>query len=151
MAACSCNKSFSSDHMLLSPEDVGLCDLIRILFSNEIEKRKFVDCQKGTEEPFNRRWLIFVSVLSQKFLRSVSKPMAWFGSVAEHWLNLLSSNRNFGVLVLNFLRGTPSLPPRKVMQINVGTEDTCLVKLSFSNDPEISPEKEFSACANCKR
>ncbi|CAK9177536.1 unnamed protein product, partial [Ilex paraguariensis] len=98
----SCNKSASSYYMLLTPEDVGLCDLIWILFSNEIEKRKFVDCPKGTEEPFKRRWLIFVSILFQKFLRSVSKPMAWFGSVAEHWLNLLSSNWNFGVLVLNF-------------------------------------------------
>ncbi|CAK9165521.1 unnamed protein product, partial [Ilex paraguariensis] len=97
--------SASSYYMLLTPEDVGLCDLIWILFSNEIEKRKFVDCPKGTEEPFKRRWLIFVSILFQKFLRSVSKPMAWFGSVAEHWLNLLSSNWNFGVLVLNFFPG----------------------------------------------
>ncbi|KAA8531691.1 hypothetical protein F0562_006592 [Nyssa sinensis] len=100
-----CNKCFSSDYMLLKPEEARLFDLIHILFSPEIEKRKFVDCPKGIrEENFKRRWLIFVSVVVQKVLLLVSKPLGWVGRKIEWWLNLVSNNRNLGVLFLNFFK-----------------------------------------------
>ncbi|KAK3030106.1 hypothetical protein RJ639_038855 [Escallonia herrerae] len=100
-----CNKGFSSDFMLLKAEEVSVVDLIRVLFSHDLEKRKFVDCPEGTsEESFKRRWLIFVSILVQKCLSSVGRPMAWFGSKVEQWLNLVSSNQNVGLLLWNFLR-----------------------------------------------
>ncbi|CAI9777457.1 unnamed protein product [Fraxinus pennsylvanica] len=43
--------------------------------------------------------------LVDKLLLAVEKPMAWFGSSVEQWLNLLSSNGSLSSLALNFLRG----------------------------------------------
>ncbi|XP_022873284.1 uncharacterized protein LOC111392230 [Olea europaea var. sylvestris] len=108
-----CNKSFCSDYMLLKPEEAGLVDVFRILFSDDIGKRKFIDCPEGKRpEPFKRRWLIFVTILVQKLLLAVEKPMAWFGSLVEQWLNLLSSNGSLSSLVLNFLRGKVIYPDK---------------------------------------
>ncbi|CAI9777458.1 unnamed protein product [Fraxinus pennsylvanica] len=104
--ASECNKSFCSDYMLLKPEEAGLVDVFRILFSDDIGKRKFIDCPEGKQSaPFKRRWLIFVAILVLKLLLAVEKPMAWFGSSVEQWLNLFSSNGSLSSLVLNFLRG----------------------------------------------
>ena len=100
-----CDKGFSSSYMLLKPEEVKLLDLIHILFAKNIENRKFVDAPEGTEENFTRRWLIFTSVVVQKLLQFVSKPLSSLGSGAEMFLNLLPSNGGFRKLVLNFLRG----------------------------------------------
>ncbi|PSS30748.1 Lipase [Actinidia chinensis var. chinensis] len=108
-----CNKSFSDNYMVLTQEDASFFDLVRILFNSDIEKRRFVACPAGgREERFKYRWLIFVSVLVQKFLQFVGKPLAWFGSVVEMWINLLSSNRNFFVLLWNFLQGKVVIPDK---------------------------------------
>ncbi|KAA8547101.1 hypothetical protein F0562_003530 [Nyssa sinensis] len=115
--ACGCNKGFSSNYMLLKPEEVRLFDLIRVLFHRNLEKRKFGDCPEGEgeakHESFEHRWLIFVSILVQKMLQSLSKPLAWFGSKLEWWLNLLSCNCNFGTLLVNCLRGKVVMPDEK--------------------------------------
>lgn len=103
--ASECNKSFSCDYMLLNPDEASLHDVVKILFSSDIGKRKFVDCPEGTRETFGRRWIIFVSILAQKLLQKVSKPLAGFGSAVEEWLNLLSSNGNIFRLVLNSITG----------------------------------------------
>lgn len=103
--AMASTKSFSDNYMLLTHQDAGLHDLIRILFHSDIEKRKFVDSPQGTEESFKYRWLIFVSIFVQKILQLVAGPLAWFGNLVEMWLNLLSCNRNAGVLMLNVMRG----------------------------------------------
>ncbi|KAJ7952847.1 Lipase [Quillaja saponaria] len=109
-----CDKGFSSSYMLLKPEQVGLLDLIRILFYSDLEKREFVDCPKGTheEESFRRRWIIFISILAQKFLLFVSKPLAWLGSTIEHCLNLVSINQNLFILLLNFFKGRVVKPEK---------------------------------------
>lgn len=100
-----CDKSFSSSYMLLKPEEVGLFDLFRILFYTDIEKRKFVDSSEREEKIFGRRWIMFISVVVQKFLLFVAKPLSLFGSALEFFLNLLSSNGDFAELLLNILRG----------------------------------------------
>lgn len=110
MASVACDKGFSSSHFLLKPEEVRFLDLIRILFSSDIENRDFVDTSEGKEESFRRRWLIFVSILAQKFLLFVAKPLEAIGSVIEMWLNLVICNRNIGVLLLNLIRGQYSPP-----------------------------------------
>ncbi|KAL5752971.1 hypothetical protein ACOSQ2_023478 [Xanthoceras sorbifolium] len=107
-----CDKGFSSNYMLLKPEEVKLFDLFHILFSSDIEKIKFVDSSEGTEESFRRRWLIFISIVAQKFLLFVAKPLSWIGSGIEFMLNLLSVNRNLGVLLLNLLRGRIIMPDK---------------------------------------
>ena len=105
MSSPPCDKSFCSNYMLLNPEDAELGDVFKILFSSDIAKRKFVDCPDGTEEPLGRRWIIFISILAQKFLLATAKPMASFGSGVEYWLNLLSGNGGFFGLVKNTLTG----------------------------------------------
>ncbi|GFS34231.1 alpha/beta-Hydrolases superfamily protein [Actinidia rufa] len=45
--AMACNKSFSGNYMLLTPEDASFFDLVRILFSSDVGKRKSVDIPRG--------------------------------------------------------------------------------------------------------
>lgn len=98
------NDGFSS-HMILKPEEVGFIDLMYILFSSDIGKRKFVDCSMATEESLGRRWLIFLSIVVQKCLQLVAKPLKNVGSGIETGLNLLSSNGNLFKLIFNYIRG----------------------------------------------
>ncbi|KAL6572953.1 hypothetical protein OROHE_002429 [Orobanche hederae] len=114
MASITCNKCFSSNYMLLNPGEAGFLDLFKILFSSDIGNRKFVDCPDDrVHEPlFWRRWIIFVSVLVQKMLKAMAKPMSGFGSGVEHWLNLLSGNGGFSGLMLNSLKGKVVHPDR---------------------------------------
>ncbi|KAK6116232.1 hypothetical protein DH2020_050028 [Rehmannia glutinosa] len=137
--AATCNKCFSSNYMLLNPEDASFVDLCKILFSSDVGKRKFVDCPDGVREPlFGRRWIIFVSVLVQKMLKATGKPMSGFGSGVEYWLNLLSGNKGFFGLVMNSLKGkvvypdrtsanflsfTGSIDKRLQLDCNIGEED----------------------------
>ncbi|KAK6287872.1 hypothetical protein POUND7_014051 [Theobroma cacao] len=107
-----CDKGFSCNYMILKPEEVKFVDLFRILFSSSLEDRKFVDSSAGTEESFRYRWLIFISIVAQKFLMFTSKPMSWMGSLIEMWLNLLSCNRNFFVLIFNLVRGKAVIPDK---------------------------------------
>ncbi|XP_041004166.1 triacylglycerol lipase OBL1 [Juglans microcarpa x Juglans regia] len=114
MAAATCDKGFSCSYMILKPEEVRFFDLIHILFSSDIGKRDFVDSAgpDGTEESFRRRWLIFVSIVAQKFLQFVAKPLGFVGSVIETWLNLVSSNRSLGRLFLNIFQGSVQKPDK---------------------------------------
>lgn len=91
--------------MLLNAEDAALSDVVKILFSGDIAKRRFVDCPDGTREPFGRRWIIFVSILVQKFLQATAKPLAAVGSGVEYWLNLLNGNGGFFGLIKNSFKG----------------------------------------------
>ncbi|XP_073266504.1 triacylglycerol lipase OBL1 isoform X2 [Populus alba] len=108
-----CDKGFSSSYMLLKPEELTFFDLINILFSTDIEKRKFVDSAEVKEEDFQRRWLIFISIVVQKLLQFFSKPISSFGSLVEMWLNLLSSNGGFGSLLLNTIEGKVVIPEKR--------------------------------------
>ncbi|XP_073154644.1 triacylglycerol lipase OBL1 [Henckelia pumila] len=108
-----CNKSFSCDYMLLKPEEAGVLDVTKILFSSDVGKRKFVDCPEGVRrEPFGRRWIIFVSVMAQKFLQAASKPMARIGDGVEYWLNLLRGNGGFRGLLINSFKGKVVQPDK---------------------------------------
>ena len=101
-----CSKGFSATYMILKPEEVSFYDLIHILFSSDVKKRKFVDSSEATDqESFGHRWLIFLSIVVQKSLQFVAKPLASVGSGFEMGLNLLSSNGNLFKLILNFIRG----------------------------------------------
>ncbi|KAL7262154.1 hypothetical protein ACSBR1_000515 [Camellia fascicularis] len=107
-------EDFCRDYLLLKPEHASLLDLVRILFSSDIEKlRRFVETPKPAHhlrdsEP---RWLIFISILAQKLLLYFKNPMARTGNVLELWLNLLSSNGGFCVLLLNLVKGSVVMPP----------------------------------------
>ncbi|XP_052196043.1 triacylglycerol lipase OBL1-like isoform X2 [Diospyros lotus] len=109
------DRSFSKSSLLLSQEDGSLLDAIRFLFFRRVGKAEFIACpaQEQLQESFKYRWIIFLSISVQKLLQAVAKPMAWFGSLLEMWLNLLSSNTNFFLMLWNLLRGKLVIPDRK--------------------------------------
>ncbi|CAL1408648.1 unnamed protein product [Linum trigynum] len=113
MSQMECDKRFSSDYMLLNHEELSLSDLFRLLFSSDVEKRKMVDSKENKEESFERRWLMFVSIVVQKTLQFFSRPLALVGSCVEMWLGLLSSNGGFGGLLLNVLTGKVVVPDKE--------------------------------------
>ncbi|KAF8405011.1 hypothetical protein HHK36_009907 [Tetracentron sinense] len=107
------SEEFNSNYLVLRPEEAGPLDLFRLLFSSDIEKRNFVDCPKGSKiSDFSRRWLLFISVVAQKILLSVSKPLSWIGSMFELWLNFFSDNGNLGGLLLKLLQGKVVIPDK---------------------------------------
>ncbi|XP_052200854.1 triacylglycerol lipase OBL1-like [Diospyros lotus] len=107
------NQHFCKDYLVLKPEQASIFDLVRILYSSDIEKRGFIECiEPGNLRAFRRRWLLFVSVLAQKLLLYLEKPMSWTGYIVEMWLNLLSSNGGLGMLLLNLLKGSAAKPER---------------------------------------
>ncbi|KAK1433070.1 hypothetical protein QVD17_09976 [Tagetes erecta] len=109
-----CDKSFCEDHLLLSPKDVGLWDLMMLLFSKNIGNREFIDCPNGTtEESFSRRFVIFISIVAQKVLQLVYKPLSWVGSTIEFMPNFMHANGGFFKLLLNTLSGEMVLPNKE--------------------------------------
>ncbi|KAJ4830645.1 hypothetical protein Tsubulata_042358 [Turnera subulata] len=111
--ALSSHDGSSTNYLLLKPEEVNLFDLIKILFSPNIGKRKSVDSAEEKEYHFGRRWLIFLSIMLQKLLQFISKPLATLGSIIEIWINFLSINNGFAGLLLNILRGDVAIPDKK--------------------------------------
>lgn len=109
---CDCNKGFADSYMLLNPEDAHFIDLFRILFSGNVGHRKFVDshAEGDYEGSFRHRWLIFVSVLLQKFLILLAKPLAFLGTFFEFLINLLVLNGGFFMILINFLKGHLVIP-----------------------------------------
>ncbi|KVH92526.1 Lipase, class 3, partial [Cynara cardunculus var. scolymus] len=108
-----CDKSFCEDYLLLSPKDVGLWDLFMLLISKNIGNRKFIDCPAGTVEgSFSRRFIIFISIVAQKILHLLYKPLLWLGSVIEFVPNFLDRNGGFLKLPLNLITGKLVLPDR---------------------------------------
>lgn len=122
--------------MLLNIEDVSFFDLVCILFSPDLKKRKFVDCPDGHRvEGMTKRWIIILSVLLQMFLKLVSKPLSRFGSMLEYWLNLCSSNGSFFGLLSNFLRG-------KVVQVPGRASET-FVTIIGNLDTRVELDKKI--------
>ncbi|KAL7605958.1 hypothetical protein Lser_V15G20139 [Lactuca serriola] len=109
-----CNKSFCKDYLLLSPKDVGFLDLVMLLFSEHIGNRKFIDCPDGTvEESFGHRFVIFISILAQKILHLVDKPLGWLGSAIEFLPNFSDANGGFFMILLNVVSGKLVLPNKE--------------------------------------
>lgn len=102
-----CNKGFADSYMLLNPEDAHFFDLVHVLYSRNLGNRKFVDsnAEGSYEGSFRQRWLIFVSVVLQKLLLLIAKPLSFFGSCVEFFINLLVLNGGFIMIVINFLTG----------------------------------------------
>lgn len=84
-----------------------------------------------------RRWIIFISLLVQKMLLYLRKPMAITGSLVELWLNLLSSNGGFLALLLNLLKGKMAVPDKSSAEFTsvLGNLDTRVdLDRSIKND-----------------
>ncbi|KAI3901652.1 hypothetical protein MKW92_042484 [Papaver armeniacum] len=115
-------KQSSKNYVVLKPRKGGITDLFWLLLTSDIEKSKFVDCPEGNEEAdFKRRWLIFLSIVVQKILNHVKKPLAWYGAALEMWLNLLSENRNSLGLLFNLFKGKIVIPDRNSARFKSNT------------------------------
>ncbi|OAY22938.1 triacylglycerol lipase OBL1 [Manihot esculenta] len=107
------DEAFCHNELLLDPEEASVFDLICLLFSSDIKSRRFVECpEEQRRRDFSHRWLIFISVVAQKFLLYNRKPLAQIGDAIETWLNLLSSNGGLFTLMLKFLTGKVTWPDR---------------------------------------
>ncbi|TYK12885.1 hypothetical protein E5676_scaffold255G004790 [Cucumis melo var. makuwa] len=76
-----CNKSFSSSYMLVKPQEAKILDLGRLLFSKNLERRKFVDSSHPNELNFWHRFFITLSIIILKFLQLFATPLALFGKL----------------------------------------------------------------------
>ncbi|KAF6145779.1 hypothetical protein GIB67_016228 [Kingdonia uniflora] len=106
--------TFCKNYMVLHPNEGGVLDMVKLLGSSNMEKNKVVDGPEGMKvHDFKHRWVIFCTILLQKFLALIKRPLAWFGKQLEMWLNLLSNNQNFAVLMLNLIRRKVVWPDRE--------------------------------------
>lgn len=119
MANCE-DENFCHDKLLLEPKVASLYDLVLLLFSPDIKSLRFVECtEQHKRRDFNRRWLIFISVLVQKILLSCRKPMTQIGNALEMGLNLLSVNGGFFKLLLNLLKGMFSISKLYIAELRI--------------------------------
>ncbi|XVF17680.1 hypothetical protein REPUB_Repub10bG0144500 [Reevesia pubescens] len=113
MEAIAGKKGFCSNYLLLNPKQATLIDLFRLLFSSNLKNRKFIETSYEIVEDFWLRALLFISTLLQKFLLTISTPMAVLGSTLEDLLNLLTNNGGLLGLVKNIMTGKVKIPDRK--------------------------------------
>ncbi|KAM0968397.1 hypothetical protein ACFX2A_017053 [Malus domestica] len=111
-------------YVFLKPEEATFIELIRLLFSSDIEKRKFITSSAVKKLDFKRRLIIFLSAVIQCILLLLRKPMAWLGGVLEKWLNLVSSNGGLLLLILNWLKGKVVIPDSSSTRSVLGFLDT---------------------------
>ncbi|WVZ23592.1 hypothetical protein V8G54_002136 [Vigna mungo] len=103
---CNCNKSFADSYMLLKPEKAGFFDLLRLLTFRNISQRKFVESHAADDfnETLGHRWLIFISILAQKLLQLLAKPLSLFGACVELFINFIALNGGVFRLLPNFIK-----------------------------------------------
>ncbi|KAK3029458.1 hypothetical protein RJ639_037743 [Escallonia herrerae] len=104
---------FCSQYLALKPEEASLFDLVRVLWSGQIERVSFLECTEPKKlRDLGPRWLIFISVVAQRLLLSMKRPLAFMGFMMETWLNLLSSNDGIFRLLLHALQGKVVKPDK---------------------------------------
>ncbi|KAI3991116.1 hypothetical protein MKX01_022337 [Papaver californicum] len=104
-------EEFSEEYLVLEPLEGSLWDLLHLLFSQNIENNKFVECSEGmTVHGVKNRWILVVSVIAQRILLHLAKPMFWMGLIIETCLNLLLNYKNLSNFFLNIFRGKLVIP-----------------------------------------
>ncbi|KAK2660283.1 hypothetical protein Ddye_006816 [Dipteronia dyeriana] len=71
-------------YLFLKPKEATLFDLIRLLYSSNLEETRFVEFSDQADRHINnfrRRWLIFISVVAQKVLLVMRIPLTVVGYV----------------------------------------------------------------------
>nr|GEW31582.1 hypothetical protein [Tanacetum cinerariifolium] len=114
-------------YLIVDPSNGGIRDLVSYgLFGNKASGAKFLegsddgviydqlsDDGDGEKETWDHRWVIIVSIIMRKLIKLFGKPMEFFGSVVDFFLNLLSINGGgFFSLFLTFVQGKMVIPRR---------------------------------------
>lgn len=103
-------EDFCKNYLLLKAEEASCFDCIRVLHSNDLEKRGFFNTRvEGEVIGFRHRWIIFISLVLQKAFLFSKKPMAAVGSTMELCLNYPAFNGGYRRLFFNFLTGLDPL------------------------------------------
>ncbi|CAL9242277.1 unnamed protein product [Arabidopsis halleri] len=99
----------TKNYFVLDPREATVSDLIHLLFSSDLGNRKFIHSSEERLEDdlsrFRRRWIIFVSIVIQKLMILFKKPLYFLGFCLAFWLNLLSSNGGFLMILPNLFQG----------------------------------------------
>ncbi|BFG18383.1 hypothetical protein CerSpe_046570 [Prunus speciosa] len=97
-------------YFFLKPEETSFLELLRLLCSSDVGKRRFIEIECSEEDvnkvtELRRRWVIFISVVLQWSFLFFRDPLARTGDVFDKWLNLISANGGLLKLFINRLKG----------------------------------------------
>ncbi|CAH2046717.1 unnamed protein product [Thlaspi arvense] len=100
----------TENYFVLDPREANASDLIRLLFCSQLRNRRFINSseERKLEDDlcrFRRRWIIFVTIVIQKLMILIRKPLYLFGFSLAYWLNLVSSNDGFFMILPNLFKG----------------------------------------------
>ena len=100
----------TENYFVLDPRGATVSDLIRLLFSSDLRNRRFIHSSEDRLEDndpckFRRRWIIFVSIVIQKLMILLRKPLYFFGFSLGFWFNLLYINGGFFMILPNLFKG----------------------------------------------
>ncbi|KAK4383442.1 hypothetical protein Sango_2775900 [Sesamum angolense] len=97
---------FCQNYLLIKPEQASCFDLLRLLCSKTLENCDFLRTPVEAEAVrFRRRWIVFISLLVQKVLLWLKKPLAAVGDAVELLLNYPAANGGCLRLLFNLLTG----------------------------------------------
>lgn len=112
MASSNEGEEFCRSYLVLKPGEASFLDLLRFLvfpWDARVRRRAIHGPEDESEEEelraFDRRWIIFISLLVQKLLLLMKEGLARVGYWLEMWLNLLSVNGGVLGLLRNILKG----------------------------------------------
>lgn len=100
-------------YLIVRPETGGIWDLMRYALWGDIESGvRFLESSDQVMvggEADDHRWVILISIIAQKILHLLTKPLEFTGYVVDFFLNLISQNNGslFGLLY-NLLHGNIS-------------------------------------------
>ncbi|RZC48446.1 hypothetical protein C5167_016872 [Papaver somniferum] len=102
---------FSEEYLVLKPQGGHSWDLLHLLFSSNVDINKFVECSEGMKvHGVENRWILVLSVILEKILHHLAKPMYWLNWVIETYLNLVFSYDNFSSFLFGLLHGKLVMP-----------------------------------------
>ncbi|KAI3768348.1 hypothetical protein L2E82_18944 [Cichorium intybus] len=136
------------EYMLLDLDKVTVLELCRLLLHKHIGARRFIHSHndESLNGTFFRRFVIFVSVVLIKGLKSISKLMECLGSFIEFSFNLWSQYGSFYMLVVSTLRAFESIEmnekkhPTQAFIFSDQTRDYELICVSFRGTSPFSAD-----------
>lgn len=100
-------------YMSLRPDQGGILDLFRILYSPNLSENRFFDCSEEIEiAEWRRRLALLFTLLLQMMFLWFRKPLAWLGDGVELLLNLVAHCHGFAPLLIHFIKGNVVLPEK---------------------------------------
>lgn len=97
----------SKNYLELKPRRANIIGIFRVLSSDDFteECKGFIKSVEAKEEIAEQRGVVFVSILAQKLLQYIKKPLSLLGSGLEMSLNILCNTTNSQIFFNNLLRG----------------------------------------------